>query len=84
MVWITDKDMSKFRDQARALVQELNSNEQVLVSTLKKDIQDCNDTLEHVQFMHDRTVDNYVYQLNEAVEEMHVSTNCCIFNSLIF
>ena len=65
MVWITDKDRSKFRDQAKGLVGELNSkkeeihllsdevrDEQILVTTLKKDIRDCNDIIKCMQLTH--------------------------------
>ena len=64
MAWIIDKDRSKFWEQAKALADELNSkkkvvhvlsdevkDEQVIVTTLKKDIQDYNDTIELMQLM---------------------------------
>ena len=66
MVWIRDKDRSKFRERAKALADELNfkkekvnllsdevRDEQVLVTTLKRDIQDCNNTIELLQFTHE-------------------------------
>ncbi len=91
MVRITDKHRSKFRERAKALADELNfkkeevnllsdevRDEQVLVTTLKRDIQDCNNTMELLQFTHEETVKEYEEQLNEAVEEIHVST--CRYN----
>ena len=57
-------------------------DEQVLVTTLKRDIQDCNNIIELLQFTHEETVQEYEEQLNEAVEEIHVSTCCHNFNAL--
>lgn len=95
MVRITEKDRSKFRERAKALSDELNlkkeevdflsdevRDEQVLVTTLKRDIQDCNNIIELLQFTHEETVQEYEEQLNEAVEEIHVSTCCHNLNAL--
>ncbi len=89
MIKITDKDRSKFKKLAKALADQLNlkkeevdllsdevRNEQELVTIWERDIQDCNDIIELFQFTHEQTVKEYEEQLNEAVEEIHVSTYC--------
>jgi hypothetical protein len=57
-------------------------DEQVLVTTLKRDIEDCNNIIELLQFTQEQTVQEYEEQLNEAVEEIHVSTCCHNINAL--
>ena len=59
-------------------------DEQVLVTTLKRDIQDCNSTIELLQFTHEETVKEYEEQLDEAVEEIHVTTCCYNLTALTF
>ena len=94
-VQITEQHRSKFRERAKALSDELNlkkeevdflsdevRDEQVLVTTLKRDIEDCNNIIELLQFTQEQTVQEYEEQLNEAVEEIHVSTCCHNLNAL--
>ena len=57
-------------------------DEQVLVTTLNRDIQDCNNTIELLQFTHEQAVKKYEEQLNEAGEEIHVSTCCYNLSAL--
>ena len=72
MIWIIGKDMSKFSALARALADKLSLKKQqvdslsdevrdtqVLVTTLKKDIQDCNNAIELMQFTNDQMDDEY-------------------------
>ena len=92
---ITDKDRSKFRKLAKALADQLNlkkeevnllsdevRDKQVLVTTLKRDIQDCNNIIELLQLTHEQTVKEYEEQLNKAEEEIHVSTCCYNLSAL--
>ena len=71
----------------RKFMEELSGMQQMfsellLVTTLKRDIQDCNNIIELLQFTHEETVQEYEEQLNEAVEEIHVSTCCHNLNAL--